>query len=781
MEIMETNYGRVLITCIYDKKANGLSRTPIRTIDEYNEKFDDLNRKGGICELVGTDDCQIKPYFDLDPKGDFDYDILHEVKKDIKEVISKLTNTDVDIYEAKREAREENEVIKHSIRLYPAVRCLYSNILIIFKSVFDKYDFIDKGIYNPNRRLYCSNNDRKRDLSVPALKPIHGSVLDCCASYIKEDYPDLDQFVKVVDNHEKQPKKIDDDENKYADKKVDFLLDILNHLKIKRLDEYDSWMKVACGIIGACKKSNISERNCLNLLHQVSSMSNNYDEGRVDEWFKNNYDSQMERTSNQYAYNYLIHTCLKEDNPEYYDEHFNRNYEHIKEIFEEEVIKINDETLFIQLNKNRDIHKPESYYVKKESQLTHCYIDNAKFQYYEKVKNKKGESVNIKLSIVNQKSRWWTDCNKRKVDRLIFQPFKLDETMNKRYFNMFQGFAVENLPVKRNYECIKKILNHIKIVLCNDDDECYEWLLKLLSAMFKGRKTNVMTLFKGEDGCGKNIILDWIATKLIGDDYAISTASPEKQFFSNFNSLLQNRIMTIINEGSSGMRNCMDVIKDLITNDKINIEKKGIDAVSLSNYNNWFSTTNNHNILNVSLTDRRFQFIKCDTRFKGNKEYFDSLLVDLNNDEVKSSFYHYLIEEINCPDDYNFQLTRPLTAHYKTIQSKNISNAIIFLSTLTLEWKKYGGRTYDYIKCDEMYELYKVWAMKYKYEIYPYSGFETKITEDNKYGITKKIHTTKKHKVFEILKEPYEAIMTKINNLEDLPLLNEPIGFIQDE
>jgi hypothetical protein len=100
---MEGIYERVLLTCIYDKKENGLSRTPIFTIDEYNEKFDNINRKGGICELVGTDDCQVKPYFDLDPKGDFDYNKLDEVKHDIKEIISRLTNTDVDIYEAKRE------------------------------------------------------------------------------------------------------------------------------------------------------------------------------------------------------------------------------------------------------------------------------------------------------------------------------------------------------------------------------------------------------------------------------------------------------------------------------------------------------------------------------------------------------------------------------------------------------------------------------------------------------------------------------------------------------
>ena len=39
----------------------------------------------------------------------------------------------------------------------------------------------------------------KKKLSVPPLTPIYGTVLDCSASYIKEEYIDLDQYVKNYD------------------------------------------------------------------------------------------------------------------------------------------------------------------------------------------------------------------------------------------------------------------------------------------------------------------------------------------------------------------------------------------------------------------------------------------------------------------------------------------------------------------------------------------------------------------------------------------------------
>jgi hypothetical protein len=63
----------------------------------------------------------------------------------------------------------------------------------VFKDLFDKYKgIIDDGVYDPNRRLYAPLSQKKRDLEVPQLKVIKGSLFDCCATYILEDYEDLD-------------------------------------------------------------------------------------------------------------------------------------------------------------------------------------------------------------------------------------------------------------------------------------------------------------------------------------------------------------------------------------------------------------------------------------------------------------------------------------------------------------------------------------------------------------------------------------------------------------
>ena len=136
----------------------------------------------------------------------------------------------------------------------------------------------------------------------------------------------------------------------------------------------------------------------------------------------------------------------------------------------------------------------------------------------------------------------------------------------------------------------------------------------------KGEHTKVMIMIKGLEGCGKNVFLNMIAYGIIGSDYSIATSSPERQFFGSFNSLLVNRVFAVINEGRHGLRECIDTIKDYITEDKINIEEKFKNPITLGNYINFIGDTNNWNILEISPTDRRFTWLECNNEYCGDME-----------------------------------------------------------------------------------------------------------------------------------------------------------------
>jgi hypothetical protein len=775
---MEGIYERVLLTCIYDKKENGLSRTPIFTIDEYNEKFDNINRKGGICELVGTDDCQVKPYFDLDPKGDFDYNKLDEVKHDIKEIISRLTNTDVDIYEAKREPREEFGVLKHSIRLYPAVRCNYSNIPTIFKSVFDKYTFIDKGIYNRNRRLYCSNNDRKRDLSVPPLKAIHGSILDCCATYIKKDYPDLDQFVKVVDEPVIKYSNVsldDDEEDPYSDFNVAKIKSIIDHFNPECVKEYDDWKDRAFTIIGCCKRSKIGRTACSMLIHDLSKLCpEKYDEYEVDEWIVKNYDRAM-NTDKTFGYNQLIHKYLKIDDKEYYDMNYNDTYESVKKRLEKELIKVDMDCCYIHINHDRDEIDNAAFHILEPLQVKHIYGD--KFPYYKRTV--KGEKTTFKREPII--GEWLKDINKKSIYKLCFRPNKLAPNLDNKYFNMFKGFRAQHLPVCKDYSKIQKILNHIKEVITDNNEHAYKHFLQWIKTILKGERTFIMYMLKGKQGCGKNILINMLAQGIIGKEYSIASSIPEKQFFGQFNSGLQNRVLAIVNEGQNGMRDCIDRIKDFITETHISIERKGKDAVMLDNYCNFIGDTNNFNILNISADDRRFVWLECNDKYVGNKDYFDELADECQNDESMSALYHYILEEVD--DNPDLQKSRPITNIYKTLQRVNLPNPIKFLRHLHDEGIKYrkhkdSPQPFKTIDPVEFYDEYKLYCQRNKYEAFSYDQFESKILE----ATIKKVKYQGSKK-FRIFKEDFKSYISKFNQLEDLEEFNidEGCEFISED
>ncbi len=65
-------------------------------------------------------------------------------------------------------------------------------LAFIASAIFEKYATIHKSVYNRNRILFTPMNKIRKDDVVPELKIVNGEIFDNCATYIKEDYIDLD-------------------------------------------------------------------------------------------------------------------------------------------------------------------------------------------------------------------------------------------------------------------------------------------------------------------------------------------------------------------------------------------------------------------------------------------------------------------------------------------------------------------------------------------------------------------------------------------------------------
>lgn len=306
------NFERVLISSIFKRDT----RIEIRDETAYMETLQIMNKnQGGLCEIVGLKDYQVKPYFDIDYKDvenkGFSNNIIDDICKDIQEIYNN------DIYKSSRDAREVEERYvkcnKYSYRIYLKARITYSNIPILFKTVFDKYDIIDTSVYNPNRILFTPLSNRKRNEDVPPLNVIQGSIFDNCATYIEENYEDLDLLIKADIKEPTIKKEYEDEEDIKYDGNLNFT-EIMTKLNKDRATDYNSWFYVGVSLINLYHRKIFTRGQLYDIYDLFSSKADNYDADGVYKML----DTNIGRFNGKgYGIKYILN-CLKEDDEEYY-------------------------------------------------------------------------------------------------------------------------------------------------------------------------------------------------------------------------------------------------------------------------------------------------------------------------------------------------------------------------------------------------------------------------------------------------------------------------------
>jgi hypothetical protein len=735
-------------------------------IEGYNNYLKD---HPDMCEMIGEYGQQIKPVFDVDA---YNNDI------NIDEVINEINKIfpNKEINYAKREPREyKNKGVKYSYRFYVKdVRITSKNLKqLCINNKLNENPIFDMSIYTKNRVLLLPLTTFKMDTKhnlyqVPKLNPINCDIFDCCASYIKEDYEDWDIKINpTIENKQDLKTKLtgqdvlnkimnnedinldeDDDNNKYLK-----LQKIIPMLSEKRSSNFDDWLNVFFALVNIGNKENINKDKVVRLIHQFSQLSkSNYNEDKVDEWINDYYNKVKEG----YGWNFIYQVCLKEDNPDYY-ENLTLSYFNVKEEFEKTRFKCEKPVCFIEINNNITDLDDEPFITLNKNELKirfenlYCVV---------KTTNKKGETKYTKKSFIDL---WLKDAKIRTYKKLLFTPQKLNQDDSKLYYNTFSGFKASKLPIYKDYDIIQPILNHIETVLCNGNKDYANWILQYLAQIIQNpiNKTDTIIVLKGNQGCGKNILFDNFADKIIGSDYSISTGNAERHLLGGFNSSLFNKLFAVCNEIGNDMRGLMDKLKDLATTPNIQIEKKGKDPMRNPNYINIVMTTNNNNPLDIAEDDRRICWLHCNPCYVGNVEYFKILGDCFNNDKVISSFYHYLKEEVKI-NITNFQVSRPITKEYQAIKRLNNPNYIKFLIDYApfIKYRCYKNIDNHVIKCSKLYEEYVKWCEKCRFTAFNKSQFDERITTNT--GIYKCIYEG--NKSFRFIKNEVNEYLSKHND-----------------
>ena len=200
---------------------------------------------------------------------------------------------------------------------------------------------------------------------------------------------------------------------------------------------------------------------------------------------------------------------------------------------------------------------------------------------------------------------------------------------------------------------------------------------------------------------GKNILSDIF--EVLVDGYSAKFKDTD-DITSRFNSLMMGKLFVVGDEINARAKEVCNELKDLITCEKTTIEKKGQDKIYINDYRNYFMSSNNENVFQVSNSERRLQMIECPDE-KKDVNYYKTLFDFKNNkDKLKHLFNFFMTRDISTFNPQEIILTE-----YKS--RLILYNAPAYIKFIIDKYEK-GDKSFFFDIKYSVTELYKK-AMEY--------------------------------------------------------------------
>jgi hypothetical protein len=140
---------------------------------------------------------------------------------------------------------------------------------------------------------------------------------------------------------------------------------------------------------------------------------------------------------------------------------------------------------------------------------------------------------------------------------------------------------------------------------------------------------------------------------MLGSNKCVETANPGRDVWGQFNSVMANAFFINLNELSKkDTIEAEGMIKSLITDGSLTINKKGVDQFDIKSYHRFLITTNSDDPVKTSKDDRRNLIIRSSDEKIGDKAYFKKLHDILDDVNVIRTCYEYF-KNIPNLDEFN--------------------------------------------------------------------------------------------------------------------------------
>lgn len=173
------------------------------------------------------------------------------------------------------------------------------------------------------------------------------------------------------------------------------------------------------------------------------------------------------------------------------------------------------------------------------------------------------------------------------------------------------GAIIDNMVnVYQPYHCVARsgdvtpFLTHIRKLFPVGRDA--DILMAYLAALVQnpGKKFRWAPVIQGVKGNGKSFIANCVEY-IVGPRYSHKPSANDLK--NPFNSYLENKLLIVVEEiHVEGRRDLLDMMKPLITDERIETQPKGIDKRMIDNRTNWIFFSNHKDAIPIDKDERRY-------------------------------------------------------------------------------------------------------------------------------------------------------------------------------
>lgn len=280
----------------------------------------------------------------------------------------------------------------------------------------------------------------------------------------------------------------------------------------------------------------------------------------------------------------------------------------------------------------------------------------------------------------------------------------------------YKTFSNDQSLIEKRKDDINMVWNHMKKLLCSDDDIYFNFMQNWVSTLLCGeRKLTIALYFKGLQGLGKSQIVRLFAN-ILGRNNCKMIYN-ENDLFGSFNGHLLGKVLAFIDDvqlSDSKFLEFGEKMKTYITEDTISIRDLYKSSIDIPNFVSWIASGNKDiGCLNENMNGRcRWIMFNLSTKLESN-EYYQKLNNLINNDEeFLNAFWLDAKNKYNKDWDEQSEVKKlPINETKQSNILKSLPQEIKFLRYILENQNK---EFYNILhKRAEFYNIYENWFNKH--------------------------------------------------------------------